>query len=62
MENRLAHNIILTLLLVLSLVFFLMDGYGVYGIMTMFGAFLYLLWNDKGDDDNGDDYYKFNLR
>lgn len=61
MENRIAHNIILTLLLVLSLVFFLTDGYGVYGVMTMFGAFLYLLWNDK-DENNDDDYYKFNLR
>lgn len=61
MENRIAHNIILTLLLVLTFVFFLTDGCGVYGIMTMFGAFLYLLWNDK-DENNDDDYYKFNLR
>lgn len=61
MENRIAHNIILTLLLVLSLVFFLIDGYHVYGVMTMFGTFLYLLWNDK-DENNDDDYYKFNLR
>ena len=61
MENRIAHNIILTLLLVLSLVFFLIDGYHVYGVMAMFGAFLYLLWNDK-DENNDDDYYKFNLR
>lgn len=61
MENRAVHNVILTLLLILSILFFIIDGYGVYGVMTMFGAFLYLLWNDKGDD-NGDDYYKFNLR
>lgn len=61
MENRAVHNVILTLLLILSILFFIIDGYGVYGVMTMFGAFLYLLWNDKGDD-NDDDYYKFNLR
>jgi len=29
--------------------------------MTMFGVFLYLLWNDK-DENNDDDYYKFNLK
>lgn len=61
MENRAVHNVILTLLLILSILFFIIDGYGVYGVMTMFGAFLYLLWNDK-DENNDDDYYKFNLR
>ena len=61
MENKAVHNVILTLLLILSILFFIIDGYGVYGVMTMFGAFLYLLWNDK-DENNDDDYYKFNLR
>ena len=61
MENRAVHNVILTLLLILSILFFIIDGYGVYGVMTMFGAFLYLLWNDK-NENNDDDYYKFNLR
>ena len=61
MENRTLHNAILTVLLILSILFFMVDGYGVYGVMTMFGVFLYLLWNDK-DENNDDDYYKFNLK
>ena len=61
MENKAVHNVILTLLLILSVLFFIIDGCGIYGVMTMFGAFLYLLWNDK-DENNDDNYYKFNLR
>ena len=61
-NNKTIHNIILTVLFVLTLLFFFTDGFGVYGVITMFFAFIYLLWNDGNDEDNNDDYYKFNLK
>lgn len=52
-------NITLIVLLIVSALCLMSDNARVYGVITLFGAALYLLWND-GDDD--DDIGMYNLK
>lgn len=62
-NDKKVRNIIVVLLAIVSILMFSLDGFEVYGIMTVFGGLLYLLWNgeskDNNDDDDNDNYYGF---
>ena len=61
-NDKKVRNIVVILLAIVSILMFSLDGFEVYGIMTVFGGLLYLLWNNESKDNNDDDYYKFNLQ
>lgn len=48
------RNIILLALFIIGALCLIHDNSRVYGIITLFGAVLYLMWNgDNNDNDNG---------
>lgn len=58
-NNKSVRNLVLVLLVIVCILFFTIEGFFVYGIMTLIGGILYLLWNNEGNNDNEDnDYYK----
>lgn len=46
-------NIVLVVLLIVSALCLMSDNARVYGVITLFSAALYLLWNNDNDDDDG---------
>lgn len=52
----------LAVLCVLGVLFFLTEGFGVFGVITLLFAALYFIWDNSENDDDNDSYYKFNLK